>query len=169
MKVPTIQSERLDLVSMAPAFLRASLEGRLDEAAASRRGGPVRLARRRERVLRWRLDELTVNPGPALARPRHRAARAGAKMIGRRLPRPARTRTEGRGWLHRLAGVPSAGIAQEAVEALFAWAEREHGIRHFVASVGPWKKPSLGLVRKPGFVQTEYRWTRRMARNWCSI
>ncbi len=46
------------------------------------------------------------------------------------------------------------GYAQEAVEALFDWAEREHGIHRFVASVGPWNEPSLGLVRKLGFVQT---------------
>ncbi len=50
------------------------------------------------------------------------------------------------------------GYAQEAVEALLAWAEREHGIRRFAASVSPRNEPSLGLVRKVGFVEVGRHW-----------
>src|SRR5262249_9757717 len=31
------------------------------------------------------------------------------------------------------------------------WAATKHGVRRFRASVGPWNKPSLGLVRGLGF------------------
>jgi RimJ/RimL family protein N-acetyltransferase len=45
------------------------------------------------------------------------------------------------------------GYAEESVRGLFDWARTEHGVRRFRASVGPWNEPSLGLVRKLGFVQ----------------
>jgi RimJ/RimL family protein N-acetyltransferase len=50
------------------------------------------------------------------------------------------------------------GYAEEAVRALFDWAAREHGIRRFRASVGPWNEPSLRLVAKLGFLQTGTQW-----------
>jgi [ribosomal protein S5]-alanine N-acetyltransferase len=155
--VPTIQSARLDLVSLSPAFLRASLEGRLDEA--ERLLGavlPPDWPGDRARTVRWRLDDLTVNPGaqPWLLR----------AIV---LREPERTMIGHTGF-HDPPGPEGKvevgysirpeyrrrGYAVEAVEALFAWARREHGIQRFVASVGPWNEPSLGLVRKMGFVQT---------------
>ncbi len=53
------------------------------------------------------------------------------------------------------------GYAEEAVRALFDWARREHGIRRFRASIGPWNEPSLALIRKLGFVQTGTQWDER--------
>jgi RimJ/RimL family protein N-acetyltransferase len=50
------------------------------------------------------------------------------------------------------------GFATEAVRALVGWASTEHGIRHFVASVGPENAPSLALVRRLGFQQTGRHW-----------
>jgi RimJ/RimL family protein N-acetyltransferase len=50
------------------------------------------------------------------------------------------------------------GYAEEAVRALFDWAEAEHGIRLFRASVGPWNGPSLALVKKLGFAETGVQW-----------
>ena len=52
----------------------------------------------------------------------------------------------------------SQQLAERAVRALFDWAAREHGIRLFRASVGPNNQPSLGLIRKLGFVQTGVQW-----------
>ncbi len=50
------------------------------------------------------------------------------------------------------------GYAIEAVRATFAWATREHGIRHFRASVAPDNERSLNLIRKLGFVHTGEQW-----------
>jgi RimJ/RimL family protein N-acetyltransferase len=49
------------------------------------------------------------------------------------------------------------GYAAEAARALVDWAERERAIRHFVASVSPDNEPSLRLVRRLGFEQTGSR------------
>ncbi len=50
------------------------------------------------------------------------------------------------------------GYATEVVRALIAWAEAEHGIRHFIASVGPWNEPSLAMMRRLGFMETGRHW-----------
>jgi RimJ/RimL family protein N-acetyltransferase len=41
---------------------------------------------------------------------------------------------------------------------MLAWAEREHAVHHFVASVSPTNVASLALVRRFGFVQTGAQW-----------
>jgi [ribosomal protein S5]-alanine N-acetyltransferase len=38
------------------------------------------------------------------------------------------------------------------------WAESEHGIQHFVASVEPGNAASLAVVRRLGFEQTGRHW-----------
>jgi RimJ/RimL family protein N-acetyltransferase len=50
------------------------------------------------------------------------------------------------------------GFAEEAVRALMAWAAGEYGVIRFRASVGPLNAPSLGLIRKLGFVQVGAQW-----------
>ena len=145
---------------MGPEFLRASLEGRLDEAARLLGAVvPSDWPGDGERVLRWRLDEITANPDvqPWLVRAivlREPERRMIGSVGFHDPPGPERKVEVGYGvWPE----YQRQGYAQEAVEALFAWAEREHGIRRFVASVGPWNAPSLGLVRKLGFLQTGVR------------
>ena len=86
-----------------------------------------------------------VGPSPGPARPvaRHRGQRglsrgpddAGVAEIGYEVIPEERRK----------------GYASEAAEALMTWAGREHGVRRFRASVGPWNKPSLALVRPLGF------------------
>lgn len=49
------------------------------------------------------------------------------------------------------------GYATETARALVDWAERQHGLAHFVASVAPGNEPSLRLVRSLGFEQTGER------------
>ena len=51
-----------------------------------------------------------------------------------------------------------SGYATEAVRTLIAWASRERGVRHFIASVAPGNAPSLAIVRRLGFVQTGTQW-----------
>jgi RimJ/RimL family protein N-acetyltransferase len=155
--VPTIHAERVDLVSMSPAFLQASLDRRLADAERLLGAAlPADWPGDRARVVRWRLDEIAVNPaaqpwllrGIVLREPERR-------MIGNvgfhEPPGPDGKVEIG---YTVLAEYRRRGFALEAVQALFAWATREHGIRRFVASIGPWNDPSLGLARKLGFVQT---------------
>jgi RimJ/RimL family protein N-acetyltransferase len=156
LNVPMIQSKRLELVSMGPAFLRASLEDRPDEAARLLDAAvPPDWPGDRARVVRWRLEEITTNPDAQPWLLRAMVLREPERrMIGHvgfhDPPGPERKVEVGYSvWPE----YRRQGFAQEAVEALFAWAEHEHGIRRFVASVGPWNAPSLGLVRKLGFVQ----------------
>jgi len=49
------------------------------------------------------------------------------------------------------------GYATEAVRGLLGHA-REHGVRRFIASVGPQNAPSLALVRRLGFVEVGSHW-----------
>jgi RimJ/RimL family protein N-acetyltransferase len=98
-----------------------------------------------------------------VARPRDRAARAGAAHDrAHRLSRRARPqRAQGTGRLevgyrifpeHR-----RRGYATEAVRALLDWA-RAQGIDRFIASVGPKNAPSLALVRQLGFREVGCHW-----------
>jgi RimJ/RimL family protein N-acetyltransferase len=50
------------------------------------------------------------------------------------------------------------GYAFEAVQALFGWAQREHDIHLFIASIAPDNVASLALARKLGFTQTGSQW-----------
>jgi len=157
--VPTIQSTRLDLMSMSTGFLRASLDGRLADAerllgAALPPDWPG--GHEQKRTMRWRLDEITAQPAaqPWLLRAivlREPERRVIGQIGFHDPPGPERKVEVGYGiWPE----YRRRGFALEAIEALFAWAISEHRITHFVASVGPWNEPSLGVVRKLGFVQT---------------
>ena len=50
------------------------------------------------------------------------------------------------------------GYATEVARALIVWADEKHGVRHFVASVGPRNEPSLAMMRRLGFEQTGRHW-----------
>ena len=50
------------------------------------------------------------------------------------------------------------GFATEAVEALVAWAGREHGVRNFFASIAPANAPSLAVVARLGFTRCGEQW-----------
>ena len=158
--VPTIQSDRLDLVSLSSAFLRASLERRHAEAEILLGAAlPTAWPGQSERALHIRLADLDANPAaqPWLLRAivlREPERRLIGHVGFHDPPGPDGTVEVG---YTVLPEYRRRGYALEAVEALFAWASREHGIQQFVASVGPWNAPSLGLVRKLGFTQTGVR------------
>ncbi|MFN8633187.1 MAG: GNAT family N-acetyltransferase [Chloroflexota bacterium] len=160
MDVPDIRAERLDLVSMSPDFMRASVAGDLETAEQVLGAAlPPDWPGDRARTLRMRLEQLEVDPAaqPWLLRAivLREPERRLIGHINFHDP-PGHERKVEVGYSVWPA-YRRRGYAQEAVEALFAWATTEHGIRHFVASIGPWNAPSLGLVRKLGFTQTGVR------------
>ena len=50
------------------------------------------------------------------------------------------------------------GLAVEAARGIIDWASSTHGIRVFVASIAPTNEPSLGVVRRLGFVHVGEHW-----------
>jgi RimJ/RimL family protein N-acetyltransferase len=159
--VAPIVAARVDLVSMSPEFMHASIEGDLERAArligaALPEDWPGRTAR----AMRYRLAQLdadaSVQPWLLRAVVLREPDRRVVGHIGFHAEPDARRAVEVGYTIE--AAYRRQGYAEESVRALFAWAEQEHGIRHFVASVGPWNDASLGLVRKLGFRQTGAQW-----------
>jgi [ribosomal protein S5]-alanine N-acetyltransferase len=163
--VSAISARRLDLVSMGPALLVALLEGRRDEAAGVLGATfpdwwPDAID---ARFLRVRLEDMRSDPDAQQWLLRALVRRGPVRLfVGHagfhgtpRLEESRRTLELG------YAIFPSQrghGYATEAVEALIDWAHERHGIRHFIASVGPDNHPSLAIVRKLGFVRTGQQW-----------
>ena len=161
MLVPTILSARLELVSMSPEFIAAVLGGhrRRAESLIGVRL-PADWPGDRERTLRMRQEQMLEDPAsqPWLLRAvvlrwpapefvgqinfHQRPDAGGAVEVGYSILPEHRRR----------------GYATEAVDALFGWASREHGIRRFIASVSPGNDASLGVIRKFGFVQIGAQW-----------
>ena len=164
MDVPPIHAERLDLVSMSPAFMQALIEGRRRDAEAElgaaipdewpTEGGVGFLGRRLEqmqaepevqgwlvRALVLRLDGTMIGHAGFHGSPGTQGLADGKAELGYTVFPEHRRR----------------GYATEAAEALMGWAESQ-GIHDFVASVSPDNEPSLAIVHKLGFVQTGDQW-----------
>jgi [ribosomal protein S5]-alanine N-acetyltransferase len=161
--VPPIVSERLELVSMSPAFIEAVLAGAdADDPFQPPEWWPddhdrgfleLRLRQMREDAgfQEWSVRAVVL---PDAGRPM--IGHAGfhgppgtntikapqAVELGYTIFEPFRRR----------------GYATEVARALMEWAEQKHGIRHFVASVGPWNEPSLAMMRRLGFEETGRHW-----------
>jgi RimJ/RimL family protein N-acetyltransferase len=156
-----IRSARLDLISMTPAFLEASLAGNRARAATllgvavpEAWPGPSSWPKRR-------LDQLRADPDLQPWLTRAMVLRAERRMIGQIgfHGRP------GEAYLDELApgGVEFGytvfepdrrrGYAREACTALMEWAQGEHGVRRFVLSISPSNRASLGLARQLGFAR----------------
>jgi RimJ/RimL family protein N-acetyltransferase len=178
--VPPIASRRLDLVSMSPAFMGASLDGDLARAATLLAASlpPDWPSESAARTLRRRIHQLAADPSEqpwllrAMLTREPPSADAAPPVHGtlRHVP-PPRTLVgrigfhappDARGALEIGYAVEPAqrrrGYATEAVGAMLAWAQREHAICHFVASISPTNVPSLAVVRKFGFVRTGAQW-----------
>jgi RimJ/RimL family protein N-acetyltransferase len=163
----SIVSERLELVAMGPDFLDALLGGRRSAAEAAggfklpsgwpdahdRRFLALRLRQLRERpelrewlvyaVVRPDGDRLLIGHAGFHGPPGTNALRADdAVELGYSIFAPHRRR----------------GYATETVRALIDWAARTHGIRRFLASIGPENEPSLALVRRVGFTPIGRHW-----------
>jgi RimJ/RimL family protein N-acetyltransferase len=146
---------------MSPAFMHASLAG--DRVLAATLIGaelPGEWPGRTGRTMRYRLDQLSRDP---LSRPWLLRAIVLREPVPRVIGHigfhgpPDASNTVEIGYTvspdHR-----RQGYAVEAVQALFAWATREHDIHRFRASIAPDNAPSLALARKLGFVQTGSQW-----------
>jgi ribosomal-protein-alanine N-acetyltransferase len=157
--VPSIVTDHLELVSLSPSFIEAVLARSVPE------GSPVpprEWVQEDEWLLRLRLAEMERDPSlqewllRAIVFRGHREMLGHIGFHGR--PEPARGAEIGYTVFtqHR-----RRGFATEAAHGLLRWAHREHGVHRFVASVGPTNEPSLGLVRKLGFVHVGRQWDER--------
>jgi ribosomal-protein-alanine N-acetyltransferase len=152
----TIASDRLELVSMSPAFIQSILDdARADTVLEIPADWPDAHDRH---FLELRLRQLHDGPELepwfvyAVVLPQRRMiGHAGfhgppgtnalkahdAVELGYTIFPPFRGR----------------GYATEAARALIDWAREAHGIRRFLASIAPENEPSLALVRKLGFTE----------------
>ena len=156
---PIIQSERLDLIPMTPAVLRAVLAGNRTEA-----GELLGLSTRADwqiplDAVELRLSQLEANPGLQPWLLRAITLRGEGIVVG-----DIGFHTEpGAEYLAELSpgGVEFGfgvlepwrrrGIAMEASEALMRWAREMHQVKRFVLSISPDNVPSLGVAAKLGF------------------
>ena len=154
-----IESERLSLIPMTPAFLEACLAGDL-AAASSSIGLAVPPEWLQEQgLMRLRLEQLRQNPELQPWLLRAIGLRQDRAMIGH----IGFHSQPGADYLREWApgGVefgytifPShrrQGYAQEAAQALMGWAQREHGVRQFVVTISPDNLPSLRIAARIGF------------------
>lgn len=157
--VPAIYTQRLELVSMGAAFLRAVLardiataEGEIGAAIPpdlpDRLGVFVtnRLAQLEAdpSIQRWLARAMVVTDGDGRRQLIGAIGFHGAPDDQGRLEVGYRIEPEYR----------RRGFTREAVCGMFDWAAAEGGIHRFIASVRPDNEASLGLVRSLGFVQT---------------
>ncbi|MDC0711923.1 GNAT family N-acetyltransferase [Stigmatella sp. ncwal1] len=161
MQVPVLHTGRLELVSLSEDFLVASLAG--ERTRAEQLGGfqlPEEWPGTHESLLRMRLEDLGKDPSlrPWLLRALVRRE-PGRLMVGYANfhGAPDERRAVEMGY-EVFPEYRRQGYAEETVRELVAWAKREHGIHHFVASVSPGNGPSLAMVRKLGFRQTGSQW-----------
>ena len=154
-EVPSIQTARLELVSMSVPFLEA-LAGRDIEAASAEIGAAVPrwLPEQLELFVQYRLATLRVNPaarpwlGRALVLKEADGTRRVIGTVGFHAPPDEAGRVE---IGYRVdPAYRRQGYALEAVRGLFDWAAAR-GVHRFVASISPDNKASLSLAAKFGF------------------
>jgi len=165
--VKPVHTNRLQLVPLSRAFLDALLGGRRDEAqSVAGIAVPEEWPDEHDRrFLQLRLGQLTKDPAREEWLPLAIALRRrGRPMIGHiGFHGPPGVNGPGKADALEVGYTVfepyrRRGYATEAVEALLDAVRKEHGIRHFVASVSPRNTPSLALVGRLGFRQTGTQW-----------
>lgn len=161
MLVPSITSERLELVSMSPEFIAAVLEGDLT-SAEELIGVPIPPGwpREAERNLRLRLEQLRRDPALQPWLLRALVLRGPERQLVGRINFHGAPDEQGVAEVGYtvLPDHRGRGYATEATRALCNWALREHGVRRFRASIAPDNAPSLAVARRLGFRQTGRQW-----------
>jgi RimJ/RimL family protein N-acetyltransferase len=156
-----IHSERLELVPLPPAFLRAMLKG--DLAEAGRLLGmtlPDGLDDSND-VFALRLDQLEAEPAFQPWSIRAIALQEPRRMIGHigchTAPNPEYLRPRAPGGVEFGFTVyppfQRQGYAREASLALMEWARQVHGVTRFVLSIRPDNRASQALATGLGFVR----------------
>jgi [ribosomal protein S5]-alanine N-acetyltransferase len=157
----TIVSARLRLVPMSRPFIEALLRGQHDRAGDIMGVDmPPEWPGDLSHMLRLRLDQIRADPSELQWLARAMVLRDDGRTVVGNLGfhgKPDGKGTVEVGYTVRLQ-YRRQGFAEEAVRALFDWANRAHGIRRFRASVSPTNEPSLSLIRKLGFVRTGEQW-----------
>jgi RimJ/RimL family protein N-acetyltransferase len=156
-----IESARLRLISMTPAFLAASLRGDLATATALL-GGTISPDWLQDQwLMRLRLDQLMADPAlqPWLLRAVVR--RQDHVMIGHIGCHTAPGAAYLRPWAPD--GVEFGytifppfrrqGYATEAADALMGWAQRTYAVGRFVMTISPTNVPSRRIAQHFGFHQ----------------
>jgi len=155
----SIQSPRLELVAMSPAFLSASLRDDLDAASRIIDFSVPPDWLETKWLMELRLAKIRANPALEPWLLRAIGLRETRTMIGfigfHTLPGAEYLDPYAPGSVEFGYTVFPAyrkkGYASEAAQALMDWAAREHGVRRFVVSISPTNEPSMRLARKFGF------------------
>ena len=153
---PTIATERLDLVAMPLGLMKALDSG--DRALISALADfeiPSGFPEPDEQVLRFRIGDLARDPGSQRWLVRAIVLREPARVMIGHIGFHGPPDGDGRAEIGYtiFSSYRRRGYALEAIEAMFAWAQKEEGIARFRAAVGPDNVPSLRLVEKLGFRQ----------------
>jgi RimJ/RimL family protein N-acetyltransferase len=156
-----IRTERLDLIPMTAAFLRASIAGDLAAAAtALELSLPADWPAIRP-VLELRLGQLEATPELEPWLLRAIKLRSTGEMIGHIGFHTAPGAAHLSEWCS--FGVELGftifpqhqrkGYAREASMALMHWAQSSYGVTAFAVTIGPGNSPSLALAESLGFVR----------------
>ena len=154
-----ISTPRLDLTPFTPDFLRASLDGDLEQATRLLNASlPDPWPPYRD-TFQLRLEQLASDPALQPWLLRGMILRETRELIGHigfhTGPNPDYLQDMAPGGIE--FGYPvlepfrRQGFAREAAEALMNWAHNQHGITRFVISIRPDNGPSLPLARRLGF------------------
>lgn len=156
-----LQSGRLELVAMTPAFLEACLAGDAARAEAILGVHPPPEWLQESVWPRIRLGEMQEHPTLQTWLLRAIRRRGESRMIGyigcHTAPDPSYLQETAPGGIEFGYTIypeyRRQGYAYEACRTLMDWAHRDHGVVSFVVSISPENVPSLALARKLGFVK----------------
>jgi RimJ/RimL family protein N-acetyltransferase len=153
--IPSIRTERFELVSMSLPFMRALRAH--DFATAETEIGaaiPADMPDDLEHFLEFRIADLSADPSiqPWLGRAVVLDDQRGRRIIGTagfHAPPDEHGRVE---IGYRVeAEHRRQGVATEVVRALFDWAHREHGVTRFRAATAPDNVASQAVLARFGF------------------
>lgn len=155
----SIASQRLNLVPLGAAFLRASLDRNYVVAETIAKLHIPRDWYELQDYISLRLGQVEADPNlePWLVRAIGlRSERTMAGYLGfHSAPGPEYLKDLSPGGVELgytvFPGFRGLGLAREATVALMDWAHRVHGVSRFVVSISPHNQPSLSLAASLGF------------------